>query len=200
MDHGNLTSNQVILYQEIQFPGMDVVFYVYPYTLPVYPHPASQQFPFLIHSPSQARGPHVLSEEVRPRRAFLNHLSRMSQDISHWHQWIPHPLWLAEWKGHMWNENKYLDCIIFAAAQLLCSRPKFMLNTVKDHLGHWWWRDLYCTRIFTYSLQPSIQVTTSPLFPRTVLSEYMCTIFMPSWLNMESNISVCTQGGVQNVM
>lgn len=48
MDHGNLTSNQVILYQEIQFPGMDVVFYVYPYTLPVYPHPASQRFPFLV--------------------------------------------------------------------------------------------------------------------------------------------------------
>lgn len=55
MKHGNLTSNQVILYQEIQFPGMDVVFF--PYTLPVYPHPASQRFPFLIHSPLPRQRP-----------------------------------------------------------------------------------------------------------------------------------------------
>lgn len=51
IEHGNLTSNRVILYQEIQFPGMDVVFYVYPYTLPVYPHPASEPFPFLMDPP-----------------------------------------------------------------------------------------------------------------------------------------------------
>lgn len=49
MEHGSLTSNQVILYQEIQFPGMDVVFS--PYTSPVYPHPASQRFSLLICSP-----------------------------------------------------------------------------------------------------------------------------------------------------
>lgn len=55
MEHGNLTSNQVILYQEIQFPGMDVVFF--PYTLPVYPHPASQRFPFLINSPLPRQRP-----------------------------------------------------------------------------------------------------------------------------------------------
>lgn len=46
-EHGKLMSKQVTLYQEIQTPGMDVV----PYTLPVYPHPAGQRFPFLIHSP-----------------------------------------------------------------------------------------------------------------------------------------------------
>lgn len=47
LKHGKLRSKQVTLYQEIQTPGIDVV----PYTLPVYPHPASQRFPFLIHSP-----------------------------------------------------------------------------------------------------------------------------------------------------
>lgn len=55
MGHGNLTSNQVILYQEIQFPGMDFVFF--PYTLPVYPHPASQRFSLLICLPLTPEGP-----------------------------------------------------------------------------------------------------------------------------------------------
>lgn len=55
MEHGNLTSNQVILYQEIQFPGMDIVFF--PHTLPVYPHPASQRFLFLIHFPLPCQRP-----------------------------------------------------------------------------------------------------------------------------------------------
>lgn len=50
-----------------------------------YPHPPSQRFPFLINPPSHAREPHVLSKEVRPWRACLNHLSR----ISHWRQWLP---------------------------------------------------------------------------------------------------------------
>lgn len=55
MGHGNLTSNQVILNQEIQFPGMDLVFF--PYTLPVYPHPASQRFSLLICFPLTPEGP-----------------------------------------------------------------------------------------------------------------------------------------------
>lgn len=76
--HGKLMSKQVNVYQEIQSPGMDVV----PYTLPVYPHPASQQYPFLRHSLSNARGPRALSEETWPWRACRNHLSRMSQDTS----------------------------------------------------------------------------------------------------------------------
>lgn len=55
MWHGNLTSDQVILNQEIQFPGMDFVFFSY--TLPVYPHPASQRFSLLICLPLTPEGP-----------------------------------------------------------------------------------------------------------------------------------------------
>lgn len=80
LDPGNLTKNQVIL-QEIQHSGMDDLFNVCTYTLPVYPHPPSQRFPDLIHHPSLTRGPHVHSEEIRLLEACLNHLSRMSQEI-----------------------------------------------------------------------------------------------------------------------
>ena len=100
IDHGNVTSNQVILYPEIQFSGMDCVFYVGPHNSPVYPHPASQQFPFnshfhsfpTLHPPPHGRGPHVLSEYLRQRRACRNHLSRMSEDISHQRQRLPDSL------------------------------------------------------------------------------------------------------------
>lgn len=71
LEHGNLTSNQVILYQEIQFLGMDFVFF--PYTLPVYPHPESQRFPFLIHSPLPHQRPPCLFW-----RSFFKNLSQPS--------------------------------------------------------------------------------------------------------------------------
>lgn len=63
-DHSNLTSDQVIV-QEIQFPGTNIGFNVYPSTLPVRSHPVSQHFPLLMLRPSFTRGPHINSEEIR---------------------------------------------------------------------------------------------------------------------------------------
>lgn len=72
-DHGNLTSDQVII-QEIQFPGMDIGFNVYPHTLPVCSHPVSQQFPLLMLRPSfYQRAPYLFW-----RNASLRSLSQPS--------------------------------------------------------------------------------------------------------------------------
>lgn len=70
------------------FPGMDAAIYVYPLHLARLTTSCKPAFSILDTPPptTHARGPHVLSEEVRPWRACLNHLSRISQDISHWHQ------------------------------------------------------------------------------------------------------------------
>lgn len=51
LELGNLTLNQVILYKGIQFPGMDVVFYVCPYTLPVLSTSSKPAIPILNKPP-----------------------------------------------------------------------------------------------------------------------------------------------------
>lgn len=122
MEHGNITSNQVILYQEIQFPGMDVVFF--PHTLPVYPHPASQRFLFLIHFPLPCQRPPC----PLWRSASLKSLSQPSvtdvlagtspidtsgshihQTACHWRERVTN-IWFAscvQWyKIYLWHQGK----------------------------------------------------------------------------------------------
>lgn len=130
IEHGNLTSNRVILYQEIQFPGMDVVFYVYPYTLPVYPHPASEPFPFLMDPPFPHQRPPCPFWKVRPWRACLNHLSRMSQDISHQPQWLPHTL----------EQTSLQELLVFELHHMYS-------GTIFNVFWHQRWWNLYCTSL-----------------------------------------------------
>lgn len=88
---------------------------------------------------SHARGPHVLIGEVRPRRACRSHLSRISQDISHQHQWF---IYL---RAHHSRSKRIDGCLI----------TSWIGHGIKDRLigieaGLWCKRDMALPSLFLW--------------------------------------------------